>query len=110
MAVTPPPGDQGLINKNLHWLNGAVLAGSAVFSYPGRHYALIGLMLALAEQAGGAMDFTAFAGARMAGVGFITVNAILQLLLLPAYPWWAAMLFVLDLLVIYGLIAHAEKD
>jgi membrane protease YdiL (CAAX protease family) len=31
----------------LHWLNGAALAGSAVFSFPGRDYVLIGLMLFL---------------------------------------------------------------
>lgn len=47
LAVPHPPGDQGLIRRPLHWLNGAVLAGSAVFSYPGRDYVLIGLMLFL---------------------------------------------------------------
>ena len=41
----------------------------------------------------------------------MAVNAVIQLLILPAYPWWAAMLFSLDVLVIYGLIAHgARKD
>lgn len=50
-------------------------------------------------------------GARWVGVGIAAVNAIIQLLVFPAYPWWAAMLFVLDVLVIYGLIAHgARKD
>lgn len=50
-------------------------------------------------------------GARWVGVAVVSVNAIVQLLVLPAYPWWAAMLFTLDILVIYGLIAHgARKD
>ena len=31
----------------MHWLNGAALVGSAVFSFPGRDYVLIGLMLFL---------------------------------------------------------------
>jgi hypothetical protein len=50
-------------------------------------------------------------GARWVGVAIVSVNAIVQLLMLPAYPWWAGMLFTLDILVIYGLIAHgARKD
>jgi membrane protease YdiL (CAAX protease family) len=36
-----------LIRHYFPWINGAVLAGSAVFSYPGRDYVLIGLMLFL---------------------------------------------------------------
>jgi membrane protease YdiL (CAAX protease family) len=39
--------NQVLIRHYLPWINGAVLAGSAVFSYPGRDYVLIGLMLFL---------------------------------------------------------------
>ncbi len=49
------------------------------------------------------------AGARWVGVGIVAVNAVVQLLILPAYPWWAAMLFALDVLVIYGLIAHGAR-
>ena len=36
-----------LIQRYLPWVNGAVLVGCAVFSYPGRDYVLIGLMLFL---------------------------------------------------------------
>jgi membrane protease YdiL (CAAX protease family) len=36
-----------LIRHYLPWISGAVLAGGAVFSYPGRDYVLIGLMLFL---------------------------------------------------------------
>jgi membrane protease YdiL (CAAX protease family) len=44
-AETP---DEILIRRFLPWINGAVLAGCAVFSsYPGREYVLIGLMLFL---------------------------------------------------------------
>ena len=46
-AVPFTQDDQGLIRQYLHWLNGAVLAVGAVFSYPGRDYVLIGLMLFL---------------------------------------------------------------
>ena len=47
LAVPRPQDEQGLIRQHWHWLNGAILAGSAVFSYPGRDYVLIGLMLFL---------------------------------------------------------------
>jgi len=35
------------VNRYWHWISGAVLAGCAVFSFPGRDYVLIGLMLFL---------------------------------------------------------------
>lgn len=48
-------------------------------------------------------------GARWVGVAILAVHATMQLLAFPAYPWWAGMLFTLDLFVIYGLIAHGSK-
>ena len=35
------------MKRHRHWISGAVLAGGAVFSYPGRDYVLVGLMLFL---------------------------------------------------------------
>ena len=43
-----------------------------------------------------------------AGIGFASLNAIAQLLLLPAYPLWALALFTLDILVVYGLVAYGR--
>ena len=37
------------------------------------------------------------------------MNAIIQLLFIPAYPFWSLALFTLDILVIYGLIAHGKR-
>lgn len=45
-AVQASP-NQLLIQSYLPWISGAVLAGGAVFSYPGRDYVLVGLMLFL---------------------------------------------------------------
>ncbi len=41
-------------------------------------------------------------------VGILTAgaNAIAQLLFLPGYPWLSIALFSVDVLVLYGLIAH----
>jgi hypothetical protein len=45
--------------------------------------------------------------ARWFGIACAGVNAIGQLLFLPAYPFWALALFSIDVLVIYGLAMHA---
>jgi hypothetical protein len=47
--------------------------------------------------------------ARWAGVAFAALNAIFQMIIFPAYPFWSAALFTLDVLVIYGLIAHGGR-
>lgn len=45
-------------------------------------------------------------GIRWVGVLIAAVNAIAQLLVMPAYPLWSISLFALDILVIYALIAY----
>jgi hypothetical protein len=49
-------------------------------------------------------------GARWVGVAIAALNAIAQLMFMPAYPLWALCLFTLDVLVIYGLIAHGARS
>ena len=48
------------------------------------------------------------AGARWVGILSAGVNAIIQMLVLPAYPFLALALFSIDILVIYGLVAHGK--
>lgn len=40
------------------------------------------------------------------GIAFAGINAIVQLLMLPAYPFLSLALFAINLLVIYGLAVH----
>lgn len=44
--------------------------------------------------------------ARWFGIGVAFVNAIGQLSFVDAAPWWAATVFALDVLVIYGLAVY----
>ncbi len=44
---------------------------------------------------------------RWFGIGAAGLNAIGQLLFVPAYPWWAIAMFTLDILIIYGLAVYA---
>jgi hypothetical protein len=46
---------------------------------------------------------------RWFGVAIAGLNAIVQMLFIPAYPFWSLALFTLDILVIYGLIAHGAR-
>jgi hypothetical protein len=46
--------------------------------------------------------------AAWAGILFASVNAVTQLLFIPAYPFWSLAIFTLDILVVYGLVAYAR--
>jgi hypothetical protein len=45
--------------------------------------------------------------ARWFGITAAGLNAIGQLMFVPAYPWWAVAMFALDVLIIYGLAVYA---
>ena len=47
---------------------------------------------------------------RWVGVASAGINAIVQMLFIPAYPFLALALFATDLLVIYGLIAYGGRQ
>jgi hypothetical protein len=47
---------------------------------------------------------------RWAGVAVAALNGIAQLLFIQAYPFWSLTLFTIDILVIYGLIAHGKRS
>jgi hypothetical protein len=48
-------------------------------------------------------------GARWVGIITAGLNAIVQLMVMPAAPFLAIALFTIDILVIYGLIAHGKR-
>src|SRR3954452_1731368 len=47
--------------------------------------------------------------ARWTGIVIVSLNAIAQLLFIPAYPFWSLSIFALDVLVLYGLAAHGGR-
>jgi len=47
--------------------------------------------------------------ARWLGVAFAFFNALAQLLMIQAYPFWSLALFSLDILVIYGLVVYGGR-
>ncbi|MGN6872367.1 MAG: DUF7144 family membrane protein [Solirubrobacteraceae bacterium] len=47
--------------------------------------------------------------ARWTGVVVLSLNAIAQLLMMPAYPFWSLSIFAIDILAIYGLVAYGAR-
>lgn len=101
----------------LNLIYGIAAVSDSTFFVAGTEYVLGGLntwgwvlIVGSLVQIGASLGIAAqLTGARWVGVAIAALNAIVQLLVLPAYPWWAAMLFALDVLVIYGLIAHGAR-
>jgi hypothetical protein len=46
---------------------------------------------------------------RWAGVAILALNAIAQLMMIPAYPFWSLAIFSLDIIAIYGLVAYGDR-
>jgi hypothetical protein len=44
--------------------------------------------------------------ARWIGIASAGLNAIGQLMFVPAYPWWSLSMFAVDILIIYGLAVY----
>ena len=46
---------------------------------------------------------------RWTGVFVLGANSIVQLMMMPAYPFWSLSIFALDILAIYGLITYGGR-
>lgn len=49
------------------------------------------------------------AGARWVGIVSAAVNALIQMLVISSYPFLSVTLFAVDILIIYGLLAHGRR-
>jgi hypothetical protein len=47
--------------------------------------------------------------ARVLGVIFVIINLLAQLSVIGIYPWWATIVIILDVLVIYALVVHGGE-
>ena len=93
-----------------------VAAISSAHVYPnGTHYVFsdlntwgwIVLGLGIVQIAAGASLVTGTEWAKWFAILVTGVNAIGQLLFLPAYPFWALAMFTLDVFIIYGLAVYS---
>ena len=47
---------------------------------------------------------------RWLGILFASINIIVQFLILPANPVWAVMVFLLDVIIVFGLLTYGGRD
>jgi hypothetical protein len=86
------------------------LVGNAEFVAAGvKTWGWVLILISAAQLAAAFGVMAQWTGVRWAGVAIAALNAIAQLIIMPAYPLWAISLFVLDILVIYALIVHGAR-
>jgi len=106
-----------LILGTLNTIEGIAAIGNANFFVHNTHYVFanlntwgwIVLCIGVLELCIGAGVFVKNQFSRWTGVFVLSLNAIAQLLMMPAYPFWSLSIFTLDILAIYGLIAYGKR-
>jgi hypothetical protein len=83
---------------NTHYIAGDLKAWGWTVLFLGIGQILVGLGVFAKNQL-----------ARWAGVALLSLNAIAQLMFIPAYPFWSLAIFSLDILAIYGLVAYGGR-
>ena len=106
-----------LILGTLNFIEGLAAIGNAHFFVHNTHYIAgslntwgwVVLIIGVIQWAVGCGVFVKNQFSRWAGVVILSLNAIVQLMMIPAYPFWSLSIFTLDILAIYGLIAYGKK-
>ena len=106
-----------LILGVMNIIQGIAAIGSAHFYAADAHYIFgslktygwVVLILGVLQALAGVGVFAANQFARWGGVAILSLDAIAQLLMMPSYPFWSLTLFAVDILALYGLIAHGKE-
>jgi hypothetical protein len=106
-----------MVGGTLNVIEGIAAIGNARFFANGQHYIFanlktwgwIVLCIGALELAVGLGVFVKNQLARWAGVVVLAANAIAQMLMIPAYPFWSLALFTVDIVAIYGLVAYGQR-
>lgn len=105
-----------LVVGTINFIEGIAAISNARFFVHGTHYVFgslntwgwVVLCIGVVQLLVGLGVFAKNQFARWTGVGILSINAIVQLLMMPAYPFWSLCIFTLDILAIYGLIAYGQ--
>jgi len=106
-----------LLLGTMNVIEGIAAIGNAHFFTANAHYVFgdlktwgwIVLCIGVLQLAVGLGVYVKNQFARWAGVAVLSANALAQLLMIPAYPFWSLALFTLDILAIYGLVAYGQR-
>ena len=128
LATTPADDDRGygwvmfagvllMIIGTINFIMGIAAIGNAHFFTANAHYVAgslntwgwVVLCIGVLQWAVGLGVFLKNQFARWTGVVVLAGNSIVQLMMMPAYPFWSLSIFALDILAIYGLIAYGKR-
>jgi hypothetical protein len=106
-----------LMLGTLNFIEGVAAVGNAHFFVNGAHYITgslntwgwVVLLIGVVEWIVGVGVFVKNQFSRWVGVAVLGLNAIVQLLMIPAYPFWSLSIFTLDVLAIFGLLAYGGR-
>jgi hypothetical protein len=106
-----------LMLGTLNFIEGLAAVGNAHFFTANAHYIAgslntwgwVVLCIGVIEWVVGLGVFVKNQFSRWVGVVVLAGNAIVQLMMIPAYPFWSLSIFTLDILAIYGLIAYGQR-
>ena len=105
-----------LVLGTINFIEGIAAIGNAHFFTRNAHYVFaslntwgwVALCIGVVQLLVGLGVFAKNQLSRWTGVVILSINAIAQLLMMPAYPFWSLCIFALDILAIYGLIAYGQ--
>jgi hypothetical protein len=106
-----------LMLGTLNFIEGVAAVSNSNFFVNDTHYIAgslntwgwVVLWIGVAEWLVGIGVFVKNQFARWVGVMILGLNAIVQLLMIPAYPFWSLSIFTLDVLAIFGLVAYGAR-
>lgn len=84
--------------NNVHYIAGSLNTWGWVVLWVGVIEVIVGFGVFVKNQ------FSRWTGALI-----LAVNAMVQLMFIPAYPFWSLTVFALDILAIYGLVAYGKR-
>jgi hypothetical protein len=105
-----------LVVGTINFIEGIAAIGNAHFFVHNTNYVFgslnswgwVSLIIGIIQLIVGLGVFAKNQFARWTGVVILSINAVTQLLMMPAYPFWSLCIFALDILAIYGLIAYGQ--
>jgi hypothetical protein len=106
-----------LMVGTLNFIEGIAAIGNSHFFANNTHYIAgslntwgwVVLIVGIVQWGVGTGVFLKSQFSRWVGVFILGVNSIVQLMMIPAYPFWSLSVFTLDILAIFGLIAYGSR-
>lgn len=88
-------GNSQFFVRHAHYVIGDLGSWGWAVTVIGVGQGLTGLAVSRGSQVG-----------NLVGIGFALANALCQLMIMQAYPFWSLTLFTLDLFVVYALVVY----